>query len=644
MRQKWAVFLCQCGTSVPLDAALVTDPTAFVLHAAGPEDLPRFAAQARAQAAQRVLVCCVEADAAAAALREDGLTATVHTLDLEGRCFAVHADAATAASKARRLITAAMRAGEEAVETRINRLEVGPRVLIAGEAAGALALAERLGESAQPVVFVEDGETLAPAQAAQVNPGRVTGVEGRLGAFTVTVQPPQPGAPSRRVSAPQVAFVGPGGAPTLPGRTGLHRLPVADEETLRAAAGRMADLIGTFEKSEAVTYDPALCAGGAAGREACGLCLRHCPYDALARDPEQPLRIRVDHLSCEGCGACASACPTSALAFTEPSAGALYAQMHALVAERAADERPVLVLHCGENGARLLDRAGRERLGYPANLLPVAVPCLRFVSEAHLLAAVRLGAAGVALLGCEACPNGERALLLEKLKLTGDVLGAFKLGAERIRLITTQPGGESEALAALTSFADAVGPPPLSFTGKRFHARENRAAVAEALAGFMAAGGLHPGGIPVAADAAYALADVRAEGCTLCRSCVNVCPTHAFVFDEGAQALQFKHIACVGCGLCEQACPERVITLRRELYLEPDALEHQTVAQDEAVFCPRCAKPFGNRRALDAVLARLAQAPGMADAFAGARAHLLTYCPDCRAVSAILEVNKGWVP
>jgi ferredoxin len=130
----------------------------------------------------------------------------------------------------------------------------------------------------------------------------------------------------------------------------------------------------------------------------------------------------------------------------------------------------------------------------------------------------------------------------------------------------------------------------------------------------------------------------------MCRSCVNVCPTHAFSLDENSQALQFKHISCVACGLCEQVCPENVITLRREIHFEQSALEYQTLVQDDMVRCVKCGKPYINRRALETVEARLLSLESLLDTFSGNRRNLLRMCPDCRTVIAMMEVEKGWKP
>jgi ferredoxin len=261
-----------------------------------------------------------------------------------------------------------------------------------------------------------------------------------------------------------------------------------------------------------------------------------------------------------------------------------------------------------------------------------------------MLAAFRLGAAGVGLLGCERCQHGERDLLYQKFDFCRLTLDAFGLGTERLRLITADNGTETDAIAALTSFAETLNTTPIRWDGRPIRYWDNREVITEAIRIFIDQLGREPGRRTFEAPHPFAFADVKDSGCTMCRSCVNACPTHAFKLDEKTQSLQFKHIACVACGLCEKVCPENVITLRREIFFERDALDYQTVVQDNTVSCIRCGKPFINRRALETVEARVFSLDSLLDTFSGNRRNLLRMCPDCRAVEAMLEVEKGWKP
>ena len=254
-----------------------------------------------------------------------------------------------------------------------------------------------------------------------------------------------------------------------------------------------------------------------------------------------------------------------------------------------------MTFYCGEQGKRLIEEAGRQSLPYPAKVLGVQVPCLRHVSAPAILGALRLGAAGVGLLGCATCPHGERALLERTLEFCRLTLEAFELGSERLRLFMTAGGDEAETIDNLTRFAESLPPAPIHWNGKPWRVSGNRQALTEIVGTFIEQRQREPGRQPIDAALPFATAEVEADGCTLCRSCVNVCPTHAFRLDEPTSSLQFNHIACVACGLCETLCPENVISLRHEVVFTHEALNYRTVVRDEMVACLQCGKPFVNR-------------------------------------------------
>ena len=58
--------------------------------------------------------------------------------------------------------------------------------------------------------------------------------------------------------------------------------------------------------------------------------------------------------------------------------------------------------------------------------------------------------------------------------------------------------------------------------------------------------GKEPGLTKVSKDQPFSVAEVNESGCTLCRSCANVCPTNAFRYNENENNLDFKHINCIG--------------------------------------------------------------------------------------------------
>jgi len=305
---------------------------------------------------------------------------------------------------------------------------------------------------------------------------------------------------------------------------------------------------------------------------------------------------------------------------------------------------PVLALHCPEKGQTALAEAGRLGLCYPATVLPVPMACLRHVSEANMLAPFRLGAGGVALLGCESCPHGERALLSQKLALARSVLDAFGVEGDRIRLITGEAGEAPSMLEALGRFVGSLGPVPIRWEGRAALPTDNREVIAEAIRSLIETTGREPAPIAVPPGQTFAVPEVRVADCTMSRACVNVCPTHAWKFEEDKQTLELKQIACVNCGLCVAACPEHAITLKPELPLDRNALDWQVVVRDEMVRCVKCGKPFVNRKALEAVEAKVFSIESIINTFAGSRRSLLRMCPSCRAVAAVFEMQRGWEP
>lgn len=647
---QWGIFLCTCRQTLSIDAHRLDLPTPYVQLASNPEiDVQAFATMVKRERLDRLLIgCCATPGLFEQTLGVTGANApTLHYVNLKEPCFWAHTDTAQTHAKASRLLRAALQSAEVRAAPTYHPLHAGGRIVIMTDTGLGIRLAQQLGEAARPLLVINaELPGVAATPGWHVYRGQVLDVQGRLGDFRVTIQQDESSEP-RELQADQVVMLSQNRMAPFKTRTGCYVLTDPSVRDVDQLAERIHDLMGDFLKTVHVHYQTDICAGGTANLQACGRCIPACPYDAISRDTQNPLRIDVDHLACEGCGACVAACPTSALRFTEPSPRELYTRLGALLAplrEHRHDPRQVVLFHCGEQGRRVLDEAGKQSLHYPATVLPVQVPCLRYVSAANMLAAFRLGAAGVGLFGCDTCQHGERDLLYQQLEFCRLTLDAFAFGSDRLCLITADDGTETEAIGALSRFATGLDESPLPWDEQPIQRTDNREVIAESLARFIDRSGHAPGRRTFQAAYPFAFADVQEAGCTLCRSCVNVCPVHAFKLDVATSALQHKHLACVACGLCETVCPEHVITLRQEVYFEPTALAYQTVVQDDMIACVRCGKPYINRKALEAVEARLLRLDSLLETFSGQRHTLLRMCPECRAVAAMLEVEKGWEP
>ncbi|MGH7830996.1 MAG: 4Fe-4S binding protein, partial [Candidatus Binatia bacterium] len=327
MTANWGLFLCNCRQTLRLNPEKLVLPIApsVLSCATEPEaEIQQFAERAKNARLERVLIgCCMDAGTFEKAFADSASSSPkLHFLNLRESCFLPHADSEKAHAKATRLLRAAMECAEGDTALTYNPLQVGDTIVIACDPSRAKNIAARLQNIGRPVFIlprIEDGFPLA------AHAGRVVEIKGRLGDFLVTIEELD-GTPStrREIKADQVVILASEGEPQFKARTGCHPLVNPSDAELGRLAERIRELIGDFRKLVHVSYNAAICAGGNADHESCGVCVTACPYEAISRDPANHLRMQVDHMACEGCGACVSACPTSALAFTEPSPGNLY--------------------------------------------------------------------------------------------------------------------------------------------------------------------------------------------------------------------------------------------------------------------------------------------------------------------------------
>jgi ferredoxin len=141
--------------------------------------------------------------------------------------------------------------------------------------------------------------------------------------------------------------------------------------------------------------------------------------------------------------------------------------------------------------------------------------------------------------------------------------------------------------------------------------------------------------VPLPAGAPFGEVRVDTQGCTLCMSCVSVCPTHALQDGRGLPQLGFREWSCVQCGLCERACPEKVISLNARFLYDVEARERPRILHEEQpVCCVSCGKPFATQSMLD-VLSRKLAGHWMFQTEASRRR--LQMCEDCRVRDLFTE-------
>lgn len=130
---------------------------------------------------------------------------------------------------------------------------------------------------------------------------------------------------------------------------------------------------------------------------ACGLCYKRCPYNAIELDEDK--NPRVIKALCKGCGLCAADCPKECISIVHYSDEQIAAQVEAALEENPDKKIIAFVCHwCALGG---VDMAGVSRLQYPTNARLIRVMCSARVSIKMVEQAFKLGAAGVLVAGCE---------------------------------------------------------------------------------------------------------------------------------------------------------------------------------------------------------------------------------------------------
>jgi ferredoxin len=74
------------------------------------------------------------------------------------------------------------------------------------------------------------------------------------------------------------------------------------------------------------------------------------------------------------------------------------------------------------------------------------------------------------------------------------------------------------------------------------------------------------------------------EQCTLCETCLNMCPMEAISHPTGEDTLILNPSLCIGCGVCAANCPENAILMVKVRSGRPDSFESMPREADEISF------------------------------------------------------------
>lgn len=389
---------------------------------------------------------------------------------------------------------------------------------------------------------------------------------------------------------------------------------------LSDALEEIPELMGTFDKPKYFRLDTDLCAHSSRGVKGCERCVDACPAGALSSEGSEKTghRIQINPYLCQGIGTCATSCPTEAIHYALPNPTDTQKFIERLLNNyhQAGGEKPI-VLICSSRHEQYNLMALRV---LPENVIPVTVEELPSVGIDTWFAALVNGATQVLFAASRHMPPTILRILNQEVSMAQSFLAHLGIRKETIDILYL----ESLREAAPTLCDEPLGLNLGELEGKK---RDRLYVALDALA---TARGTEPSAQPLAATAPYGAIECSTTDCTLCMSCVAVCPTRALHHEGDSPSLKFIEQDCVQCGLCVKACPEKALTAVQQLNW--NAAQRQSVVtlhQEEPAKCLRCHKPFAPQSMITMLQNKLRGHSHFSDQ---ASLDRIAMCEDCRVV------------
>ncbi|MCG6376669.1 4Fe-4S binding protein [Vibrio fluvialis] len=389
---------------------------------------------------------------------------------------------------------------------------------------------------------------------------------------------------------------------------------------LSDALEEIPELMGTFDKPKYFRLDNDLCAHSSRGVKGCERCVDACPAGALSSEGSEKIghRIQINPYLCQGIGTCATSCPTEAIHYALPNPTDTQKFIERLLNNyhQAGGEKPI-VLICSSRHEQYNLMALRVM---PENVIPVTVEELPSVGIDTWFAALVNGATQVLFAASRHMPPTILRILNQEVSMAQSFLAHLGIRKETIDILYL----ESLREAAPTLCDEPLGLNLGELEGKK---RDRLYVALDALA---TARGTEPSAQPLAATAPYGAIECSTTDCTLCMSCVAVCPTRALHHEGDSPSLKFIEQDCVQCGLCVKACPEKALTAVQQLNW--NAAQRQSVVtlhQEEPAKCLRCHKPFAPQSMITMLQNKLRGHSHFSDQ---ASLDRIAMCEDCRVV------------
>lgn len=622
------LLVCDCAGSMALNpeilgkAAGVEGVTACSFLCT---DQVQVATDALSEGSDVTIACRQEADFFEDLAEELGASERLQTVDIRDRAGWTDDESAVPKQAALLAEIALPRP-----QTPSRDVTSGGVCLILGADESALTAAKRLSDVlAVTCLMTEAPDFVRPINSYDLAIGNISKASGTIGKFEVIVDQY---APMQRTGRGHPGFLAPkdgarsqcdiildisGQTPLFPApekRDGYFHADPKDKLGVERAIFDASQMVGTFEKPLYIRFDPSICAHSRAQQTGCSKCLNICPTGAITPAGDV---VSIDENICAGCGACAAVCPSGAASYDDPSVDYLFRRLRVLsqTFRDSGGVSPRVLFHDEEHGGEMIRLSARFGRGLPADVIPVDVSNVEGVGHAELIAAMGVGfTEALVLIG----PKTDLTAPETEIEIARAILEGGGHNPDLVRLLRPQAPDDLEAILYDRPIEPIKVEPILPLGSRRDVTR-------------LASATLSPeveAPIELPQGAPYGAIVIDKELCTLCLSCISLCPVGALTDHADRPAVNFQESACLQCGICKSTCPESAISLKPQLNLSKQAIIPQMLHEEEPFECIECSKPFGVKSTINKVVEKLEGKHWMYTNSDNSK--LIQMCDDCR--------------
>ena len=403
--------------------------------------------------------------------------------------------------------------------------------------------------------------------------------------------------------------------------------PKNNAQVLAETLQQLPGLIGTFDKPRYFNYKASICAHSRRQLSGCEQCINACPADAIVSSGDT---VTVNPSLCQGCGSCTAVCPSGAMSYALPTLDVSINRARKMIQTwfEIDKQPPHILIHDLDQGQLLIDNLGHT---LPANIMTFSIEEIGALAMPFWLSVLAYGVSGITVWDAGSHSDHDWLECQQEIDKTNQLLLGLGYGSQ---LVNWFSGNNFPLLTSHLSEAPKLeGMQAATFAG----IDDKRRMISIALEHLHKKAPKDIDVLTLDSTAAFGEISVNTQACTLCHSCVSVCPVGAVLDGVDKPQLNFIEDLCVQCGLCETACPEDAIDLVPRYLFDREQARKVRVLHEEAIFnCISCDKPFATKKMIDTMMEKL---KGHA-MFQGAALERLKMCEDCK-VKAIYKDGRG---